>query len=216
MRNSLITIFSVLFLDQLVKLWIKTSYSLNEEVGDWFIFKTQFVENDGMAFGWTLGAMFGIDGGWAKVILSCFRIIALILIAFYIKRLIQTKAHPLFIICISLVFAGALGNALDGAFYGILFSESTFTKVSIFLPESGGYAPFLMGKVVDMFEFTIQCPQWLPWYDSQSNPEHLLFPFIFNVADMAISCSVIFIIIFYKKIVRDEDFQFLKKKKSEA
>ena len=105
MRNSLITIFSVLFLDQLLKLWIKTSYALssgNSVIGEWWIVKIQFIENSGMAFGWTLGEEGSI---WGKILLSSFRIIAVILIGFYIRRLIRTKAHPFYIICISLIFA---------------------------------------------------------------------------------------------------------------
>ena len=212
MRNSLITIFSVLFLDQLLKLWIKSSYALssgNSVIGEWWIVKIQFIENPGMAFGWTLGEEGAI---WGKILLSSFRIIAVVLIGFYIRRLIRTKAHPFYIICISLIFAGALGNILDSAFYGLLFSESTLTNISIFLPENGGYAPFMMGHVVDMIHLDFNWPSWMPFNLGGSE----VFPPIFNVSDSAISISVFFIILFYKKIVRDVDFQFFNKKKSEA
>ncbi len=212
MRNSLITIFSVLILDQLVKLWIKSSYVLstgNSVISEWWIVKIQFIENPGMAFGWTLGDEGAI---WGKIILSSFRIIAVIFIGLYIRRLIRTQAHPFFIICISLVFAGALGNIIDSAFYGILFSESTFNEMAVFLPENGGYAPFMMGHVVDMIHLDFNWPSWMPFGLSGNE----VFPPIFNVADSAISVSVFLIIIFYKRIVRDEDFQFFNKKSSEA
>ena len=210
MRNSLITIFSVLFLDQLSKLWIKTSYTLstpNSIIGEWWIVNIQFIENEGMAFGWTLGGEI-----WGKLILSSFRIIAVIFIGLYIKRLIRTQAHPFYIICISMVFAGALGNIIDSAFYGLLFSESAIDHVATFLPENGGYAPFMMGHVVDMIHLEFYWPSWMPFGLGGSE----VFPPIFNISDSAISVSVFFIIIFYRKIVRDEDFEFFNKKKSEA
>ena len=212
MRNSLITIFSVLFLDQLIKLWIKSTYTLstgNTVISEWWIMKIQFIENPGMAFGWTLGEEGAI---WGKLILSGFRIVAVVFIGLYIRRLIRTQAHTFFIICISMVFAGALGNIIDSSFYGLFFSESTLNNVATFLPENGGYANFMMGNVVDMIHLEFYWPSWMPFGLDGSE----VFPPIFNVADSAISLSVFFIVIFYKKIVRDEDFQFFNKKKSEA
>ena len=191
MRNSLITIFSVLLIDQLVKLWIKSSYTLstgNSVIGEWWIVKIQFIENPGMAFGWTLG---GEGAVWGKLILSGFRIIAVIFIGLYIRRLIKTKAHPFYITCISLVFAGALGNIIDSAFYGLVFSESTFYDVATFLPENGGYAPFMMGNVVDMIHLEFFWPSWMPFGLDGAE----VFPPIFNVADSAISLSVFFFLV---------------------
>ena len=206
MRASLITIISVLCLDQIIKIWIKTSYALHSEIGSLGFIKLQFIENPGMAFGLTIG---GEDAVWGKLILSTFRIIAVIFIAFYIKRLIKSKANKYFIICVSLIFAGALGNILDSAFYGMLFSESMYypAGISEFLPVEGGYAPFMMGKVVDMIHFQFYWPEFIPFGLGGNE----VFPPVFNIADASISTAFVTIIIFYKKIVRDDDFKFFKK-----
>jgi signal peptidase II len=206
LRSSLITIISVLCLDQIIKIWIKTSYALHSEIGSLGFIKFQFIENPGMAFGLTIG---GEDAVWGKLILSTFRIIAVIFIAFYIKRLIKSKANKYFVICVSLIFAGALGNILDSAFYGILFSESMYYPAGIaeFLPSEGGYAPFMMGKVVDMIHFQFYWPQFIPFGLGGNE----VFPPVFNIADASISIAFVTIIIFYKKIVRDDDLKFFKK-----
>ena len=114
---SILTILVVLFADQALKLWIKSSFELSSVVADWGVLKFQFVENPGMAFGWSFGKV------WGKVALSIFRIVAVFFIAFYINRLIKSPAHPFFILCISLIFAGALGNIIDSALYGLLFDS---------------------------------------------------------------------------------------------
>jgi signal peptidase II len=209
LRSSLFTIIGILFLDQFIKIWIKTSYALHSEIGSLGFIKFQFIENPGMAFGLTIG---GEDAVWGKLSLSIFRLIAVVFIGFYIRRLIRTKANKYFIICISLIFAGALGNILDSAFYGILFSESMYYSIgdgiSQFLPEGGGYAPFMMGKVVDMIHFQFYWPEFMPFALGGNE----VFPPIFNIADASISTAFFIIIIFYKKIVRDQDFKFSNKK----
>ena len=106
---SLLTICIVLIADQGLKIWIKSSFELSSLLLDCGILKLQFIENPGMAFGWSFGKL------WGKVALSVFRIIAVFFIAFYIKRLIKSGAHKFYVLCISLVFAGALGNIIDSA-----------------------------------------------------------------------------------------------------
>jgi signal peptidase II len=148
-RKPLIIIFLVLLIDQLIKIYVKTHFFLGEEVnigGDWFTI--HFTENNGMAYGMEFGGAFG------KLFLSVFRILAVAAIGWYLWSLSRQKEDKLYIICIALIFAGAVGNILDSAFYGILFSDSNY-EVARFLPEEGGYSTFLHGKVVDMFYFPI-------------------------------------------------------------
>lgn len=147
-----------------------------------------FIENRGMAFGLMLSE------DWFKIGLSVFRLIAVFGISWYLRKLLRQHAHTGLIICVSMIMAGAIGNILDSAFYGLLFSESTYAAPATFLPDGGGYAPFLMGNVVDMLHFTVKLPTWL---GGDGHTE--LFSPIFNVADAAITCGVILIIIFQKR-----------------
>tara|TARA_Y100000813_G_scaffold39499_1_gene26870 strand:- start:961 stop:1611 length:651 start_codon:yes stop_codon:yes gene_type:complete len=207
---SILTIFVVLFADQALKLWIKSSFELSSVVADWGVLKFQFVENPGMAFGWSFGKV------WGKVALSIFRIVAVFFIAFYINRLIKSLAHPFFILCISLIFAGALGNIIDSALYGLLFDSGTTWSEQYqgWIPYFGvskmdfsGYTGFLQGCVVDMIHLEFFWPSWFPF--NLAGKE--VFPPVFNIADFSISFGVCCIIVFYKKIVRDEDFKFFTK-----
>ena len=207
---SILTIFVVLFADQALKLWIKSSFELSSVVADWGVLKFQFVENPGMAFGWSFGKV------WGKVALSIFRIVAVFFIAFYINRLIKSLAHPFFILCISLIFAGALGNIIDSALYGLLFDSGTTWSEQYqgWIPYFGvskmdlsGYTGFLQGCVVDMIHLEFFWPSWVPF--NLAGKE--VFPPVFNIADFSISFGVCCIIVFYKKIVRDEDFKFFTK-----
>ena len=157
---------------------------------DLWLLKIHFVENNGMAFGTELNFPYG------KLLLGLLRIAAITAILIYIKKLLTNKAPLGLLIAVGCVLAGALGNVIDGAFYGMLFSESNYFDVAQFDPGNG-YSSFMHGQVVDMFEFTIPCPKWLPWYDA--SPDHLLFPFIFNLADAAISVGVITILVGYRR-----------------
>jgi len=194
LTKAVIFIFLILLIDQAVKIWIKTHMFIGEEyhvAGNWFII--HFTENNGMAFGMELGGSIG------KILLSLFRIFAVGLIGFYIYKLSQSKEKNTgFLLAVSGIFAGALGNILDSAFYGILFSDSYY-RVAEFLPEGGGYAPFLYGKVVDMFYFPIihgHFPQWFPFWGGE---DFIFFRPVFNIADASITVSVIVIILFYRK-----------------
>lgn len=159
--------------------------------GDWFII--HFTENEGMAFGWTLG---GENG---KLFLSIFRLIACMGIGWYLWTLIKTKMHAGLIISISLVFAGALGNIIDSCFYGLLFSESTSFSPAVFLPAEGGYASFLHGKVVDMLYFPViegHFPSWFPMWGGE---EFVFFRPVFNISDASITFGVLMLVLFQKK-----------------
>lgn len=160
------------------------------EIFPWFII--HFIENEGMAFGITFGGEYG------KLALSLFRIVAVVFIGFFLRHLLQTKAPNGLIISMSLIMAGAIGNIIDSTFYGVLFSSSTYTQVATFLPEGGGYASLLHGRVVDMFYFPLfegTYPEWLPYVGGNT---FRFFQPIFNIADSAITCGVAAIIIFQR------------------
>jgi signal peptidase II len=189
-RIALMVIFFVLVIDQVIKVLIKTSMYLHESirVTDWFYI--YFTENNGMAFGMEL---------FGKLFLTSFRIIAVVAIAWYLYKIIKLKQKTGYIICVSLILTGAMGNIIDSVFYGVLFNASTYSQIASFLPEGGGYASLFYGKVVDMFYFPIidtNFPQWMPFVGGD---RFVFFSPIFNFADAAISCGIIALLIFYSK-----------------
>lgn len=197
MKRPLLIVLTVLILDQILKFWIKTHMTIGEEIyvfGKWFIL--HFTENEGMAFGITFGGQAG------KLMLSIFRIIAVIIIGFYIYRLQKRNAHPGLIVTFSLILAGALGNIIDSAIYGLIFSESSYHTIATLFPADGGYSSFLHGKVVDMLYFPLidtRLPDWVPFRGGQ---QFIFFRPVFNIADSAISVGVILLILFQRKFYR--------------
>jgi signal peptidase II len=206
-KIPLITVFTVLFIDQFIKVYIKLNYPLGEVsrvIGDWFIL--HFTENPGMAFGLEFG------GNYGKLILSVFRILASIAGIWYVGSIVKKGEHWGFILSVSLILAGAIGNILDSAFYGLLFSESDEFNVSKFMPPEGGYAGFLHGRVVDMFYFPIydgRFPEWLPIWGGE---DFQFFRPIFNFADASISVGVGIILVFQKKFIKQESARLQESK----
>ncbi len=187
----------VVAIDQASKIWIKTNLSIGDEIHifDWFYI--HFIENEGMAFGMTLG------GSYGKLLLTLFRLVAVGLIVVLLRRLLQTPhTHIGFLASVSLIMAGAIGNIIDSVLYGVLFSHS-HGQVATLLPPEGGYAPLLFGKVVDMLWFPIYegfLPAWLPIW---GNEYILFFRPVFNIADTAISIGVFAILLFQRSFFTD-------------
>lgn len=196
MKKVLLIIIPILLIDQILKIWIKTNMHLGEEynvIGNWFII--HFIENNGMAFGMEFAGEFG------KVFLTVFRIFAIGTLGWYLNKLVKKQANFGLILSFSLILTGALGNILDSVFYGVLFSESTFFSVATFLPEGGGYAGLLHGKVVDMFYFPIiesYYPDWVPFMGGK---DFIFFRPVFNIADSAITIGVLILILFQRKFL---------------
>jgi signal peptidase II len=197
---ALITL--VLLLDQSLKVWVKTHMNYGDDIPilglDWALI--HFVENNGMAFGFSFGS-----GSEGKLLLSTLRIVAVGFLMYYIHFLLRLKASFGLLASFAFILAGALGNIIDSAFYGILFSASPFHGgLATFLPEGGGYAPFLQGKVVDMFYFPIfrgNFPEWIPFLNGRN---FVFFRPVFNIADVSITTGVLNILLFQRKFFTQE------------
>ena len=193
-KKVIALILIILFIDQAIKFYIKLNFFIGEEhmmVGNWA--RLHFIENEGMARGLKFGGDFG------KIILTLFRLAAVVWGSFLIKGFIQKKYHSGFIVCAALIYAGAVGNLIDSLFYGMIFDQSVpyTTQVATFLPNTGGYASFLHGKVVDMFYFPIIRDAHFPsWFPIWAGEEFEFFRPVFNFADASISTGVITLFLF--------------------
>ena len=179
-----------LVVDQVSKVYVKTHFELGEahEVFSWFWIA--FVENNGMAFGIEL-----VD----KIFLTSFRLVAVSFLIYIIGSIIKRGINTGFLICMSLILAGATGNIIDCLFYGMIFNNPPAPIVAEFVPFGSGYASMFYGKVVDMFYFPLvewNWPSWLPYIGGE---HFIFFSPIFNFADACISCSVIYMLLFYRK-----------------
>lgn len=195
-RQVVYIILLILLADQVLKFYIKLNYHYGEEhnvIGEWF--KLHFVENEGMAWGWSFGGEFG------KIALTLFRLAAVIFGVFYIRNIIRRKEHKGFILCAALIFAGALGNLIDSMFYGLIFENSDPYKLNVATITSfgDGYATFLHGRVVDMLHFPLFSGVFPKWFPVWGGEPFLFFGPVFNIADASISIGVIAILLFQKK-----------------
>ena len=187
---SALIVFAVLIIDQIIKIWVKTNMYWHEsiKITDWFYI--YFTENNGMAFGMEI---------FNKFFLTGFRIIAAIAITWLLIQYVKKNYKTGFLVCVSLILAGAIGNIIDCVFYGEIFSESTHSLIAQFVPIGEGYSDWFYGKVVDMFYFPLIETNWPEWMPFVGGEHFIFFSPIFNFADAAISCGIIALILFYGK-----------------
>ena len=197
-KNQIITAAGIslaaIIIDQAIKIWVKTSMYMHEviEIAPWF--KILFTENRGMAFGMEL-----MD----KLFLTSFRIVAVIFLIYIIGRQIRQGVNYLFLICLSLILAGATGNIIDCLFYGMIFNNPPAPIVAEFVPWGSGYDSMFYGRVVDMFYFPLVEWNWPGWMPFCGGEHFIFFSPIFNFADACISCGVIAVLLFCRKELQE-------------
>ena len=188
---AVIIIAAILIVDQIIKIEVKTNMSLGEalRITDWFYI--EFIENNGMAYGMTFVN---------KLVLSLFRMFVICGIGWYIWRVVKSGLFSKgYIVCLSMVLAGAAGNLIDCLFYGLIFNASTPFNVAHFVPFGEGYSTFLHGRVVDMFYFPIIHTQWPDWVPVWGGDDFVFFSPVFNFADSCISVGVVLLLLFFRK-----------------
>lgn len=189
-RIACLLVVVLLIIDQVIKIAVKTHFCLGESIRitDWFYIS--FIENNGMAFGMTF---------FNKLVLSLFRLVAISAIGYYIYKVIKSEHRQGYVIVLSVIMAGALGNMFDSMFYGLIFNASSPFYVSYFVPFGTGYSSFLQGKVVDMFYFPLIVSTWPDWVPVWGGDEFIFFSPIFNFADACVSVGIIILFLFYRK-----------------
>jgi signal peptidase II len=213
LKHVALIISAIIIIDQVLKIWIKTNHPTGEVTRvmgmDWF--RLHFIENPGMAWGWKFGNETG------KMILTLFRLVAVIFGTWYLGRLVKQEYSRGFIICAALIYAGALGNLIDSMFYGMLFDKGLHFDPSIgtggdYVSYSGiaefssnGYSSFLHGSVVDMLYFPMIDGTFPSWFPFVGGDDFEFFSPIFNIADAAISTGVITLLIFQKRFFRKRE-----------
>ncbi len=193
LRKPLILILLILVIDQLIKIYVKTHFAIGDDVKvlglDWF--RIHFLENKGMAFGMSFGNTIG------KFLLTLIRVVLSVAIFIYMNKLIKRGEKKIIIYSFALIFAGAVGNIIDCLFYGIIFNESTVFAAATIFPAEGGYAPFLFGRVVDMFYFPLIDTTWPDWIPFVGGNNFRFFNAIFNFADASITIGVVLLLVSY-------------------
>ena len=200
-RIATMIVTVILLIDQAIKVWVKTHMYKGESIriADWFYI--HFTENPGMAFGMEI---------FDKLFLTSFRIVAAIAIIYYLWKLCRKVVYNVptgYIICLSCILAGAIGNIIDCVCYGAIFSESTYYELAHFVSPGDGYAPWFYGKVVDMFYFPLIETNWPSWMPFVGGEHFIFFSPIFNFADSAISCGIVVLLLFYNKYLTTESPQ---------
>lgn len=193
LKKPLILILLILVIDQLIKIYVKTHFAIGDDVKvlglDWF--RIHFLENKGMAFGMSFGNTVG------KFLLTLIRLVLSVAIFIYMNKLIKRGEKKIIIYSFALIFAGAVGNIIDCLFYGIIFNESTVFAAATMFPAEGGYAPFLFGRVVDMFYFPLIDTTWPDWIPFVGGNNFRFFNAIFNFADASITIGVVLLLVSY-------------------
>jgi signal peptidase II len=197
-RLAVILIIAILLIDQFIKIWVKTHMELHESirVTNWFYIA--FIENNGMAYGMQIGS---------KLLLSLFRVVAIGALGYYIW--LQTRKPNVrwgYIVCLSMILAGAAGNLIDCMFYGLCFDASTVGHVSQFVGIGNGYESFLMGRVVDMFYFPLIVTTYPDWFPIYGGEDFIFFSPVFNFADSSISVGVVALLLFFRKEIGQISF----------
>ena len=203
--GAVLFIMLLLLLDQSFKFWIKTHLQLGESIYITSWFQLYFTENPGMAFGMQI---------FGKLFLTLFRIVAIGFIGYYLYTLVKRKFSTGFVLCVAMIFAGAMGNIIDSVFYGAIFNSSV-GQVATFMPEEGGYSTWLYGNVVDMLYFPLidsTFPDWLPFWGGEP---FVFFHPIFNLADSFICVGVFILLIFYRHTLSASLIEEKKEEKEE-
>ena len=170
-------VVGILLVDQLIKIWVKTNMTLHEQIEILSWFKIVFIENNGMAYGMEIGS---------KLVLSLFRVVAISVLGYYVIGQVKRQARWGYLVCLSMIFAGAVGNLIDSMFYGLVF---------------------LMGKVVDMFYFPLIVTTWPDWVPFVGGNPYVFFSPVFNFADASISVGVVLLLLFYRKEISEISFK---------